>query len=155
PTLPKFIAQARTSGDREQERDLVLWPLVLVGAVSLVLVLALQVVGALVPPERLISASPKLATDLVRNGYVVGSVLAGFSIWVSVQPAMRSGYQEIHYNSLYSCAANIITLILLFTALGGTSSIALVMLILTAPLNALLVIDVGVLLVQRPYLAGR
>jgi O-antigen/teichoic acid export membrane protein len=91
----------------------------------------------------------------VRDAYFTAVGLSCLSLFVAVQPAIRSGYQEIHRTSLLSAAANIIAMVLLFANTGHFVSIAIFMAILYGPIIFLLAADIVVLFHQRPYLLAR
>jgi len=155
PSLPKFIAGARAANDLQDQRNLVVWPLLWLSGVAVVLAAALALLGLAVPPYRLVSTAPDLPHSIVRTAYLTAVFISCVQQLTSVEAALRSGYQEFHYTSLISLCANLIVTGLLLLAFRHFGSISAFMLILYLPQAVLLLVDIGVLFAQRPYLLGR
>lgn len=152
PTLPSFIAAARTRDDTIAQRNFVLWPTLILLAISLALAAILIALGWFLPSAWLLPLSANISKTTIRTTYIVAVVLQCSLLFTSAQLAIRSGYQEIHRTSIISSIANAISFVLILTYGWSTSSIALFMAILYAPLPALLLLDMAALFRERPFL---
>lgn len=154
PTLPKFIAEARASGDKEKMRNFVIWPLLLLLAIAVALAAALILLGLVVPARQMLSASEHIDPERLRNAYFVAVILQSLLLLTAAEAAIRSGYQEVHRTGLISAAANVISIGLLLLY-GPHAWLIGFMLILYAPLPLLLLADIGALFHGQRYLFGR
>jgi O-antigen/teichoic acid export membrane protein len=152
PTMPAFIAAARTNGDVAAQRNFVLWPLFLLLAMSSILAVVLIVLGLALPPSQVLSISSKLPSTTIWATYLAAVILQCSLLFTTAQVAIRSGYQEIHRTSIISSIANVASFVLVLLYGRQTSSIALFMVILYAPLPAFLLLDMVTLFYEKPFL---
>jgi O-antigen/teichoic acid export membrane protein len=152
PTLPSFIAAARTRGDIVAQRNFVLWPLFLLLAMSFTVAIVLIALDLIVPANQILSISSTLSANAIRTTYIVAVILQCALLFTSAQLAIRSGYQEIHRTSIISTIANVISLLLVLIYGPTTSSVAVVMAILLAPLPVLLLLDMIALFREKSFL---
>jgi O-antigen/teichoic acid export membrane protein len=67
-------------------------------------------------------------------------------------PAIRGGYQELHYTYLWSSLANVVVMAALLWVSSGTPGIATFFLALSGPLLMAMLLDASLLSWQRPFL---
>ena len=153
PALPRAVAAANTAGDKGAQRDIILSALLLVGGSSLLLGLGLVLFGLVVPPWVLVSAASTISHAELWSAYLAAIAIACCMLIVVMQPAIRSGYQQLHYANLWAVAANLITVALLLTVgRSGTPDIGSFNLMANGPIIPVLLLDLALLFWQRPYL---
>lgn len=152
PTLPRFIAEAHANGNVQTERDLIQAVGVFMAGLFVVLVSALFILAASVPPARLIAVHG-VATAEVTAAYTAAVIVTGLQFSTSIIPAIRSGYQELHYTYVWSSIASVAVGLSLLHISSGKPTIAVFVLVLYVPLSVLMLVDAVVITFQKPYLA--
>ena len=152
PSLPKFIAAATAAGDRSLQRDYVLGSLIVVGSAAALISIALVLLGLFVPPWELISTGTGVGHRELWYAYVTATCLNGMMLVVVMQPSLRSGYQQLHYTNIWAAFSNVWVVALLLYFQHAPIGIVGFNLIANGPLIPLLLLDLGLLLWQRPYL---
>jgi O-antigen/teichoic acid export membrane protein len=152
PSLPKFIAAANAAGDRALQRDFVLSSLIIVGATALLLSAALILLGVIVPPWELISAGAGVGHRELWGAYVTAICLNGMMLVVVMQPSLRSGYQQLHYTNVWAIVSNVWIVAMLVYFRHSRIDIMGFNLIANGPIVPVLLLDLGLLMWQRPYL---
>jgi O-antigen/teichoic acid export membrane protein len=152
PSLPRFIAECVALDDRKGQSELVTGSVVFIVAVASLLALTLIVVGRVAGVGDLISASPKIPAAALDAGYAAVVLLTAGQLVMTVSTALRSGFQELHWSARWTAIGNVAILVLLIAASRQPLSIAGFVVLLYLPVVALLVLDIGILVVQRPYL---
>ena len=153
PSLPPFLARANVAGDRGQQRELIVSSAIFIGMASLALLLSLLLLTSFVSPTSMIAGGPALSAE-VDPAYFVIVFVQSASLLLSLVPAIRSGYQELHYSYAWSSIANICVIGLLLWITNGAPTISIFLVALYGPLLVVALLDAGLILWQRPYLAG-
>ena len=156
PTLPKFLAAAHHRAGKEaaDERDLVVSSLLFMFSISAALMLFLEALPFFMSPSVLVGHSRNVSESEIRTSFQFVAVLVPAQVAVSVMAAIRSGYQELHISYLWAALANIAILLLLFISRHSQATIWQFFYILYLPLTVCMFCDLGLLILQRPYLLG-
>lgn len=152
-SLPKFVAAADASGNRDEQRNVVVTALLLVGSASLILMLALTSFGLIVSPAKVLAASKEISSQQLYVAYFTAVAISSLQLFTSIEPAIRVGYQEFHRAGICSLIASLF-FVLPGLAYVGTHSVSIstFILVMYCPLVALFFIDMGLLFRQRPFL---
>lgn len=153
PSLPRFLAGASVLEDRKQQRDLLVSSTALIGMASLALLLLLILLPTLTSPTSLVAGGEVLSAE-VNAGYYVVVIMQSASLFLSLVPAIRSGYQELHYSYIWSSVANLCAIGLLLLITEGEPTISIFFAALYGPILAVTVLDAMLIVWQRPYLVG-
>jgi O-antigen/teichoic acid export membrane protein len=152
-SLPKYIAASSIRQDRSEERDLVLTAITLLGLASTAVLSLLAIMGQLFSPATMVAASSRVSSEEIRIAYYVAAMLSAAQLFVSVESSIRSGYQELYRSSVCAAIASLAFVLpgLVYVGLHRVS-IAAFMMIIYLPLVVLLLADLVILFIQRPYL---
>ena len=150
--LPKYISAAFVAGDRAEERHLVGSSLILISAASGVLMAVLLLLGLVVSPATLVAAASSISYDELRTAYFVAVVVNTVQLIASVDPTIRSGYQEFHWSSVASLAAWALVLVGLLLASQHPVTISTFIVVIYAPIALTFLVDIALLFRQRPHL---
>jgi len=152
PSLPRFLMDAYVRDSPSEQRAIVKSAMLFMGSIGVLLVLGLTVLGLIIAPVKMISAQHVSSSEL-KTAYFVAAALAGVQFAASIAPALRGGFQELHRVNVAAIIANICVIFLLIGVFRVTPQIALLFIVLYAPLALLLIADMALLLTARPYLA--
>lgn len=152
PVLPHMIAKANAAGDLARQRNIVTGAVIMIGTVACLLEGGLLLLGWLVSPKELISAASDIGQAELWNAYLVTTIITCAMLIVIMQPAFRSGYQQLHYVNIWAIIASSIVAILLIVFGNDKLSIAAFSLMTNGPLVPCLFLDLIILFRQRPYL---
>lgn len=151
PSLPRFIAAAVVSGDRVMERNIFETVIIYLVTVSVLFALAMLGLGALVSPAHLVGA----------RGIADGEIATAFTMVVlttcaqfigAIMPSIRSGYQELHYSFVWATLASLTVLSGLLFGRTGQPNIATFVLVIYLPLAICMILDMLLIVRERPYL---
>ncbi len=156
PTLPRFIAAASNRAEPQQARDLVMSSILFMGALGLSLMAVLELFPIFVSPSAVVGHSRFVSAGELSASYQLVAILMPIQLAVSVIPAIRSGYQELHISYLWSSVANLVVIGALLIVRNLHPTIWLLFYALYLPLVLFNCCDVALLAYQRPFLlSGR
>ena len=152
-SLPKFVAAANVAEDRVAERGLVITALALMGGASVAVMLVLAVLGLVISPSAMLATSLTVSPQEMRTAYWVAAALSAAQLFASIEGSVRSGYQELYRSSICAIVASLFFVLPGLLYLGGHRvTITPFIVVIYAPLVVLFLIDLALLLRQRPYL---
>ena len=152
-SLPKYIAAAHVEQDEAAERSLVRAALLLMLLSCLALLLLMSAVGLMVPPGRLVAAGPSGPREELVVAYFTAVAVNALQLFSSIQQPLRSGYQENHHSNVCAAAASILMALGLLYLSSHQDTITAFILVLYMPITLAFLGDIGLLFLQRPYLA--
>lgn len=152
-SLPKFVAAASVVRDRDEERNLVVTSLILLGTASLILLAFLVLLALMISPSVMVAAKSNVSVDELRVAYLIAALISAAQLFTSIEASIRAGYQEFHRASLCALIASIFFVLPgLFYVAGHEVSISAFIAIMYAPLICIFLVDIGLLFLQREYL---
>ena len=151
PSLPRFLMDAYVRDNQAEQRAIVKSAMLFIGSMSLLLLVGLMLVGIAVLPLKMISAQ-NVSSNEIGTAYFVAAALACVQLAASIAPSIRGGFQELHRVNLAAIVANICVILLLTGVFRFRPQIGLLVVVLYAPLPLLLIADMVLVLLARPYL---
>jgi O-antigen/teichoic acid export membrane protein len=152
PSLPRFLTGAYVRDNQTEQRAIVKSSMLFMGSVALLLLIGLLAIGLAVPPLRMISAQ-HVSSNEIEAAYFLAATLSCVQFAASIAPAIRGGFQELHRVNIAAVVANICVILLLIGVFQFRPQIGLLFVVLYGPLALLLIVDMILLLIARPYLA--
>lgn len=150
--LPKYISAAFVAGDHREERNLVGSAVVLMSGASLFLLVVLGLLGMVISPTKLVAAAGSISPAELTAAYFATIAINTLQLATSIDPTIRSGYQEFHRSSVASIISWILVFAgLLYIALHSVT-ISIFLLLFYGPITLTLLIDLVLLFWERPYL---
>ncbi len=151
PSLPRFVSAASVANDRDLQRNIFQTAIIYLFAACVAFALVMLALGYFVSPSKLV-AIHGVAPGQIFSAYKAVVLLTCFQLIGSVAPSIRGGYQELHYSYTWAAIANLMVMVGLFHFTSGTSTIVTFLITIYGPLTALMLIDMVLISIQRPYL---
>jgi O-antigen/teichoic acid export membrane protein len=151
PSLPRFLSEAVMSGARAIERNIFQTAVIYLSAICALFAAFMLLLGFIVPPSQMVAVHG-IASEEIFFAYVAVVATASFQLTCSIMPAIRSGFQELHYSYVWATISSILVMLGLFYLSSGKPTIAAFILIIYTPPAAMALLDMGLLCFQRPYL---
>jgi O-antigen/teichoic acid export membrane protein len=151
PSLPRFISNAYIAGQRELQRDIFQTTILYLATVCLAFAIVMLALGYAVPPSEMV-ATHGVAADQIFTAYQAVILITCLQLLGNVMPSIRGGYQELHYSFAWAGLASLLVLGGLRYIADGKPSIVVFLTTIYAPLAMLMLADMALICVQRPYL---
>lgn len=152
PSLPKFIAAARAAGDRKDEHAFVMTAIIATLLLSALAFAGLSAIGALFGPVALVPMRSIPVAEL-QLGFYAAAAISCLSLFGSIDPAIRAGSHELHRANICALIANVVVLLDLFVFARHSLPLWAFFVLLNLPIALFQLLDLIMLLFQRPYLA--
>ena len=151
PSLPRFISAAFVSRAHESQRDIFQTAVAYLAAMCAAFVLVMIGLSFVVSPSQMIAVRHIQSGEIFAAYYTVVLVTC-VQLLGSIMPSIRSGFQELHYSFMWASAASILVILGLLHIASNQSTISTFLIVIYAPLAAFMLVDMGLICLQRPYL---
>ncbi|HUO88128.1 MAG TPA: hypothetical protein VMU08_03065 [Rhizomicrobium sp.] len=153
--LPRFLSATDVSGNRGEERNLVLSALTIMLGAGAAVAFLMLIVGAAISPARLLGLPRGLVPAGLGIAFVAGVLACSSRSVAAIDAAVRGGYQELHRVYALTTIANVCFAVLLMWVFRTHGSIWSLFAMMYGPFVFLSFADFLVLLfVQRRHLAS-
>lgn len=151
PSLPRFVSLAFVDGSAQAQRDIIRTALAFMAIVWAVVVVVFSILGVFVSPSKMIALHGIPPREIVWAYYTI-VITNAFQIFGGIMPAIRGGYQELHYSYVWTFIASLIAATGLFVISHGTPTVSAFFIVLYGPSATMMIFDMGLLFLQRPFL---
>ena len=155
PALTRSLSEASALGDHAAERRLVSFGILLTVGMMLVSLCVTVVAGQFADVHGLVGAAAVVTHVEVTAGFVAAVGIVSIHFFAATSSAIRAGYQEMHWTSGWSIAANLAIIAAVFAARDWFPTIAGFALALYAPFTLFYLIDYFSDLSGRDRTCGR
>ena len=152
PALTRQLASAAVSEDRAMEARLFGAGFWFTGLLATAILAGSLWVALSFDVRRMIGPFEGIAQSELQLGFAIAMGLTATFFFGNMSAAVRTGYQEFHFSNALSIIANLVTIIAVVALAGSGAGIGLFVVAVYAPLTIVMVLDIGRIVVGRPWL---
>jgi O-antigen/teichoic acid export membrane protein len=152
PALTREIAASSTKPDLARQRTMFAAAFWFTSAVSVTILLAVIVIAGIWDPRPALGLDLQISASEVSLGLVAAVGVVAVHFLATLSQAMRAGFQESHISNILMAIANLVCFLAVWSLSRGEPGIAAIILAAYAPITLMCLIDIGIIIRQRPYL---